>query len=47
MIGRRIDDMGKVVAIRSLYNTIDAELLDGYNPKEVVPLSASLFLAIL
>lgn len=38
MLDRRIDDMGKVVAIRSIYNTIDAELLGGYNPKEVDPL---------
>lgn len=28
-------DVGKVVAIRSLYVTIDFDLLNGYNPKQV------------
>lgn len=30
-----IGDMGQIVAIRSLYLSIDVELLNGYNPKQV------------
>lgn len=33
--GHIVDDIGHVVAIRSLYAGIDVELLNGYNPKQV------------
>lgn len=37
-------DIGKVVSIRSIYSNVDAELLDGYNTKQVCELSSDQFL---
>lgn len=31
-----VDDIGRVVAIRSLHTGTDVELLSGYNPKQVL-----------